>query len=225
MIREEQARAGTEKWIRDFVIRQGLCPFAFQSQYKIVPWCGDEQLFAQEFIGDVFQKEITLLLEKIKAKEDEDLFVPLPSTLFVLPNVASLQDPGLFRYLHSRLCDPESQNYPPVMCGAHHLLEGSEAPIVEQIFHPDMDDSIATHNPKLQEELEGEDISAIKYSLRSPWPTMQLIASSDIKEAWGQDDSISRKILLRNAKTLSSIGSKELHEKLESYRDIVHTVT
>ena len=50
---EDQAKAGTEAWVREWVIKQGMCPFAAQSKYKIVPYCGSDIL------------EITSLLERL----------------------------------------------------------------------------------------------------------------------------------------------------------------
>ena len=82
-----------------------------------------------------------------------------------------------------------------------------------QIFHPDMDRSVLERRPDF---IIG-DVSALKYSLRSPWPVVQLLASKDLKAARESDD---KRILQRNAITLSKIGSEELEKRLESFRNI-----
>lgn len=75
------------------------------------------------------------------------------------------------------------------------------------------------NNPLMFLSFSG-DKSTLKYSLRSPWPILSLMGSDDLKQAWGGDDTVSNKILMKNARTLSSIGTKELERRLESYRNI-----
>ena len=82
-----------------------------------------------------------------------------------------------------------------------------------QIFHPEMDNSIVDNS-----DYPG-DTSALKYTLRSPWPTIQLLASSDLENAWRGDDALSEKILMGNATTVSNIGCQELEKQLEAFRN------
>lgn len=204
---EDRAKAGTEAWVREWVIAQDMCPFAAQSNCKIVPFCADDHVdFIEEFVLLV-SKEAHSLLERIEDKDD------LPSTLLVIPNYLPLQSAITFEEMIHLMTDPDSQNN-GLVCGPLHLMCGSKAPMVMQFFHPKMDHSMVENLPE-----DFGDTNALKYTLRSPWPTIQLLASSDLKKKWNGGDAVSEKILRRNAKTVSKIGSQELEKRLEAFRN------
>jgi len=236
IVGEEQAKLGTEAWIRKWVMKQGMCPFAAKSSYKVVPWCGDMRDDFESFI-EAFNKEVFSLLENIENYTGSNA-EQMPNTLFVLPNCVASQDQSLFLQVYRDMSDPDNQNR-DIICGPYHLLyDDSECPIVMQMFHPENDNSIIENDPSFEahtiiarscEESTRafkytrceESTRAFKYTLRSPWPTLHLMASADLKKAWGDDDSVSRAILLSNALNLASIGTKELDRKLQSFRNVL----
>ena len=213
---EDQAKAGTEAWVREWVVKQGMCPFAAQSNYNIVPYCGEK-------IGEItslLQTEAEALLDNMIEDNGN-----MPSTLLVIPNYPQFQSCSAFERVYFDMVDPGSDlniDYSvsqhdideTLICGPAHLLYGSKASVVAQIFHPDMNNSMV--------EGAGDfpgDTSALKYTLRSPWPTIQLLASSDLQNVWRDDDAISEKLLKRNATTVSNIGCQELEKQLETFRN------
>ena len=206
-VTENQVIAGTEAWIREWITKQKMCPYAQRSNYKIVPVCSDGDLFSSTFMT-IFHEEV----ESLAARSQED-GQQMANTLLVLPNFEPFADVSLFEMVFGELCNPETQEPEMVCWEGRRLLEDSAAPVVMQIFHPDMDRSVLERRPDF---IIG-DVSALKYSLRSPWPVVQLLASKDLKAAREFDD---KRILQRNAITLSKIGCEELEKRLESFRNI-----
>lgn len=157
---------------------------------------------------NIFHAEVEALAER--SQEDGQ---QMANTLLVLPNFEPFSDVILFEMVFGELCNPETQEPEMVCWEGRRLLEDSAAPVVMQIFHPDMDRSVLERRP----DVTIHDVSALKYSLRSPWPVVQLLASKDLKAARESD---AKRILQRNAITLSKIGCEELEKRLETFRNI-----
>lgn len=261
-IGEDQAKAGTEAWVREWVIEQGMCPYAIKSKYKIVPFCSDAssaEQFSEKF-KHIFRQEVGALFERVAEREYNELVeireegddLLMPCTLLVFPNYKPFENIDEFETFYHELSNPFTQGLFPVMCEPMHLYYGIVTPLVAQIFHPKMDNSTIEAFSELSEDelhianefAEGTahpysnfiktipDTSVLKYTKRSPWPTMQILARSDLENAWWDDDYVydsdddddyttdqSQKILMKNAKTFSEIGSEELEKQLESFRN------
>lgn len=227
-INEKQAQEGTERWIREYVMEQNLCPFAFHSQYKIVPWCysstgsgGDgnghdeeENVFVNDFIDNVLDYEIQRLLGRIQHKQDDDNFVQFPTTFLVFPNFEPLQDPQIFEFVYRDLCynHPilgDMSNFISTSSGKgssndHKQAGRPEQTLTMQVFHPKF--------------------SETNYAIRSPWPTMQLMSTQDLLE---REDGVgdhdigtmhTSKFVRQNISKLESVGNTTLQEMLDAYK-------
>ncbi|KAL3938018.1 MAG: hypothetical protein SGARI_001907, partial [Bacillariaceae sp.] len=216
VVGEEQAVAGTEAWIKDYVMDQGLCPFAFKTSYKIVPLCGVSRIdFATEF-EQKFVEEVEVLANLIQQKDKQSCDKQFPCTFLVMPNVEIMRGFLDFSRVTASLSRLETPTQKLICEPMDVLYKDSKAPVVLDHFHPDVNGSRAQDWP----EWRGKDPRALKYSTRSPWPTLQLLSNSDLRKAWGPDDTISGNIVLKNAATLTAAGTDELDKKLESYRNI-----
>lgn len=240
-----------------------MCPYATKSKYKIVPYCGDAsstEEFTEEF-KHIFGQEVEALYLRVAERQYNELVeireegddLLMPCTLLVFPNYKPFKNIDQFESFYEDFCNPFTQGPVPVMCEPMHLHYGIVAPLVAQIFHPKMDNSAIETPSKLTKDnlsLANKfapdevhtysnfiktipDTSVLKYTKRSPWPTLQILARSDLENAWWDDDygygddddddddytlSQSQKILMKNAKTFSDIGSEELEKQLESFR-------
>ena len=66
-VTEKQVMAGTEAWIREWITKQKMCPYAQRSNYKIVPVCSDGDEFSSTFMN-IFHQEV----ESLATESQED---------------------------------------------------------------------------------------------------------------------------------------------------------
>lgn len=203
LVDEKRAIAGTKKWIQDWVIDQNMCPFAAKSSYEVVAHCEDTL-----DVDCVYATlECAVLNFYKKARKDlegqryKNLFITFPNVFSSENSLEEFEELTNFLIAKDELFGLFGRD--PFCSPYELLLSDSDAFFVVQTFHPE---NYATR--------------IHKYSMRSPWPTLHLIFSDDLKAAWGPNDKVSRRIIEDNGRMLARFSDTELDEKLESYRNV-----
>jgi len=85
---EDQIRKGTEAWVKDVVVKHGLCPFAAKSNYQIIVNTSDNYQDMQ----DLF----LLYAQKLAAEPSAAGPHHYPNYIFVYPQLLTADKFGLF---------------------------------------------------------------------------------------------------------------------------------
>lgn len=137
LITEDAARAGTEAWIRDWVIQQGMCPFAARSAYEIAPYCGE----GLDGLLMVIDREVRSLIKKLSIRGDSQK--RQPNTLVVVPNFAPFSDHFMFETTYQLMC----RETEVLCCPMQMIYEQSLAPLWCKSFIP----SLITHSSSISQ--------------------------------------------------------------------------